>query len=138
MSGSISMDMADRLIKTADDPDIHNQVQILGAIFGIAKLHSSIRESLQDPLPARKPRMHQQRFRGITYSGVLRLRIDGNARRLVDVGKLVNVYVAHAVGMAEHRNPRAVLNASNHLIRRSEEHTSELQSRENLVCRLLL
>src|SRR5690606_39704555 len=37
----------------------------------------------------------------------------------------------HAVGRASHRAPR--------LLRlRSEEHTSELQSRENLVCRLLL
>src|SRR5690606_31247729 len=32
-----------------------------------------------------------------------------------------------------HRNPRAAVNPE-----RSEEHTSELQSRENLVCRLLL
>src|SRR5690606_39634454 len=33
------------------------------------------------------------------------------------------------------RNPDAALGGQ---IRRSEEHTSELQSRENLVCRLLL
>src|SRR5690606_40637039 len=44
------------------------------------------------------------------------------AKRLVEPGKVV------AVG-----TPIAVLTAS-----RSEEHTSELQSRENLVCRLLL
>src|SRR5690606_40600795 len=37
-------------------------------------------------------------------------------------------------------DPRVSLNAtlSPHLPPRSEEHTSELQSRENLVCRLLL
>src|SRR5436309_6126608 len=39
--------------------------------------------------------------------------------------------------------PRASLSRGEHLqpasrLRRSEEHTSELQSRENLVCRLLL
>src|SRR5690606_42023614 len=44
--------------------------------------------------------------------------------------------------IAQHRADRAVrvhdrqLDA--HLLARSEEHTSELQSRENLVCRLLL
>src|SRR5690606_40751516 len=31
-----------------------------------------------------------------------------------------------------------VPNAAHHVVQRSEEHTSELQSRENLVCRLLL
>src|SRR5690606_39982318 len=36
-------------------------------------------------------------------------------------------------GTASHRSPHQLL-----LHRRSEEHTSELQSRENLVCRLLL
>src|SRR5207302_11027455 len=36
-------------------------------------------------------------------------------------------------------HPRAQLVPRSHLVeRRSEEHTSELQSRENLVCRLLL
>src|SRR5690606_41981431 len=33
---------------------------------------------------------------------------------------------------------QATLNPGEHAILRSEEHTSELQSRENLVCRLLL
>src|SRR5690606_40191996 len=33
---------------------------------------------------------------------------------------------------------RLVDDLANHAARRSEEHTSELQSRENLVCRLLL
>src|SRR6266700_4918902 len=37
--------------------------------------------------------------------------------------------VAHRVGIGGHQGRRH---------RRSEEHTSELQSRENLVCRLLL
>src|SRR5690606_40502420 len=34
--------------------------------------------------------------------------------------------------------PLTVAGAATELTRRSEEHTSELQSRENLVCRLLL
>src|SRR6266700_8176710 len=36
------------------------------------------------------------------------------------------------------RRPAALTNAIRRLVLRSEEHTSELQSRENLVCRLLL
>src|SRR5690606_41740379 len=36
------------------------------------------------------------------------------------------------------RRPRLVALATGKIIHRSEEHTSELQSRENLVCRLLL
>src|SRR5207302_10942570 len=38
----------------------------------------------------------------------------------------------------EHRPPRAERRLAFHQRPRSEEHTSELQSRENLVCRLLL
>src|SRR3712207_7720635 len=46
-------------------------------------------------------------------------------------GKLVEHYPASA-GALEHEHPRGTLRA------RSEEHTSELQSRQYLVCRLLL
>src|SRR5690606_41961273 len=37
-----------------------------------------------------------------------------------------------------HPCPRVCTGEAGHLLARSEEHTSELQSRENLVCRLLL
>src|SRR5207302_7078441 len=45
---------------------------------------------------------------------------------------VVREYVGHGIGTAMHEEP-PVPNYG-----RSEEHTSELQSRENLVCRLLL
>src|SRR5690606_41012649 len=50
------------------------------------------------------------------------------------------VHLAQRDGHACHLQRRAVLAhvAAPHLDPRSEEHTSELQSRENLVCRLLL
>src|SRR5690606_40008107 len=38
----------------------------------------------------------------------------------------------------ENRSEIKLLNKQSELLERSEEHTSELQSRENLVCRLLL
>src|SRR5690606_40591769 len=44
-----------------------------------------------------------------------------------------------ACGISNPTPPDALGNfPDNHIILRSEEHTSELQSRENLVCRLLL
>src|SRR5690606_41045474 len=61
------------------------------------------------------------------------------------VGKLAQGSLAsHSVGhMQACRSPCAshatpCVTHSSPLTRRSEEHTSELQSRENLVCRLLL
>src|SRR5207302_5189454 len=45
------------------------------------------------------------------------------------------VQLAYAIGVAE---PVSVLVETFGTEKRSEEHTSELQSRENLVCRLLL
>src|SRR5690606_41188397 len=45
---------------------------------------------------------------------------------------------AAALDQAAARNSSVVATSSSARARRSEEHTSELQSRENLVCRLLL
>src|SRR3712207_8625500 len=42
------------------------------------------------------------------------------------------------VGPVTHRAEHALAAAGGHVHRRSEEHTSELQSRQYLVCRLLL
>src|SRR5690606_41697890 len=61
--------------------------------------------------------------------------------RLVVVG--VGAVVVQLGGMTDHRHFVAVQggdDVARHLVcaYRSEEHTSELQSRENLVCRLLL
>src|SRR5690606_40509492 len=44
----------------------------------------------------------------------------------------------NARGISSSRSEGAWLSSVSQRLRRSEEHTSELQSRENLVCRLLL
>src|SRR5207302_5480304 len=55
---------------------------------------------------------------------------------------VLNAYVQPAVGRYVQRLASRLedsgVPARLHVMRRSEEHTSELQSRENLVCRLLL
>src|SRR5690606_40990054 len=66
------------------------------------------------------------------------------ALREEEVVRVLRVDVGHAVRVAENFNrggqaghaDRAALSGVG--LPRSEEHTSELQSRENLVCRLLL
>src|SRR5207302_4480449 len=65
------------------------------------------------------------------------LRFDGSAYRTM----LRNdAYWFSRVGVYMERadNTARILDVKYHLLLRSEEHTSELQSRENLVCRLLL
>src|SRR3989475_8731689 len=57
--------------------------------------------------------------------------VESVVRRLVDIGARA-IGLADTTGMA---NPRQVARTLEH---RSEEHTSELQSQSNLVCRLLL
>src|SRR5690606_40948148 len=81
--------------------------------------------SLHDALPIfPSPRRGRQRTAGrlhaslALYAGCSRCRPTGSCRCIGDSGRLAHL------GGAE--PPR------------SEEHTSELQSRENLVCRLLL
>src|SRR3712207_7039780 len=53
-------------------------------------------------------------------------------------GKLARPSSATTPIAATHAGPRAVSNWMNRVSIRSEEHTSELQSRQYLVCRLLL
>src|SRR3989442_10126754 len=55
--------------------------------------------------------------------------------RLPDPGELAIAQLRQLVRVAEHV---AVAERAAHLAARSEEHTSELQSRPHLVCRLLL
>src|SRR5690606_41079312 len=77
------------------------------------------------------------------FNGNIRYRLTSNGQETmnaafggqVDVSPGVDVSV-WAAGM---RNPfDLALATTGHFYGRSEEHTSELQSRENLVCRLLL
>ena len=55
--------------------------------------------------------MHQQRLHGVAGAQPLRLGVVGNANRLVDVRTLVDVDVANAVQMLDHRNARLAVDA---------------------------
>src|SRR5690606_41742601 len=84
--------------------------------------------SLHDALPISLPGAQQRPDRAQGATAAARLAVRARARR-VDRGRdLHQLPAAQAgrAGPAGHHHPR------------SEEHTSELQSRENLVCRLLL
>src|SRR5690606_41979984 len=71
------------------------------------------------------------------------LRVQASAGRLYVVFQLLAPFV-RAVLLAHRDRPDASSDTPDdgifriETVRRSEEHTSELQSRENLVCRLLL
>src|SRR3712207_8132766 len=65
------------------------------------------------------------------YTTLFRSHVLGERRRH-DVGRLVGLPLLAAHG------DRALVGAAPGLDLRSEEHTSELQSRQYLVCRLLL
>src|SRR5690606_40975789 len=55
-----------------------------------------------------------------------------------NLGKSVGIHFRY-VGMVTRDDKNGLsIGRKDHTVRRSEEHTSELQSRENLVCRLLL
>src|SRR2546427_4596588 len=75
------------------------------------------------------------------YTTLFRSRLNG-ARQERELRPRLHVVVPvlaqHAVAVQEHRGPLATSWHRSPLHRRSEEHTSELQSQSNLVCRLLL
>src|SRR2546430_10028632 len=52
--------------------------------------------------------------------------------------KIAPVSVCHHVSTTGQRSPPITVQYQTHASGRSEEHTSELQSQSNLVCRLLL
>src|SRR2546430_6204838 len=56
--------------------------------------------------------------------------------QLLDIGKIEEI--DHSQALAQHPVPHLDRGPGGKIVRRSEEHTSELQSQSNLVCRLLL
>src|SRR5690606_41198864 len=68
-----------------------------------------------------------------------RPRTEGRRRRREGPGGAAMAHARRATHRGSHgRTPRNALPPRARTRARSEEHTSELQSRENLVCRLLL
>src|SRR3712207_7259260 len=68
-------------------------------------------------------------------------RLGAQARRVrreEQCGVVVGALAALAVDVAVHAEAAGASRAADHAHVRSEEHTSELQSRQYLVCRLLL
>src|SRR5690606_41266513 len=63
------------------------------------------------------------------------LRVNGDVEV---IGRLVVLLAEQMLGKAADAPRRLAVDAPEPRTPRSEEHTSELQSRENLVCRLLL
>src|SRR5690606_41704081 len=62
----------------------------------------------------------------------------GDRAELADLGVATYVAPAACQGDGYRPDPLTFDDVFAHVLERSEEHTSELQSRENLVCRLLL
>src|SRR3712207_8834725 len=81
---------------------------------------------LHRPQPQRPPRVTV-----LTIRGQQRLRLDRITQRGTGTVRLHHIDLARAESGVGQRLP-------DHPLLRSEEHTSELQSRQYLVCRLLL
>src|SRR2546421_7611465 len=73
-------------------------------------------------------------FRSLAFG--VKVRYTG--RRVVGAELLANTAVARSRNVARGKMDQASVVGPAHEIQRSEEHTSELQSRSDLVCRLLL
>src|SRR2546430_11662602 len=69
--------------------------------------------------------------------GPLRVLHELVQRGLVHAGERGHL-TAHALAVAHEQGPHELRGDDVRLLHRSEEHTSELQSQSNLVCRLLL
>src|SRR5690606_41570371 len=92
---------------------------------------ASCTPSLHDALPILLPRLHDHDSLDVAYSLALtRCHHDRRAVAVVGDGELA--------ALEELANGRGTITTTAKPKLRSEEHTSELQSREKLVCRLLL
>src|SRR5690606_41225247 len=97
-------------------------------IAPVSTAHSII--SLHDALPIWVGNVDEHRQAQLARNGPQRIQPG-----IVNIDQRA-VLVTHV--QAERLPDFQAVRAACHLLTRSEEHTSELQSRENLVCRLLL
>src|SRR5690606_40767418 len=79
-----------------------------------------------------RARLHRPRFAGSLPGSDRRLRLLGGGLPRSETRRALTTRTA------AFPSAFARVRLATSLLRRSEEHTSELQSRENLVCRLLL
>ena len=95
---------------------------------------------------ARGPEYYEETSKLVVPSGVVSHRANFKLRRWTHPAKRLwfsGDHHVHAAGCAHYENPTEGVTPADmmrHILGedRSEEHTSELQSRRNLVCRLLL
>src|SRR2546429_7269462 len=66
------------------------------------------------------------------------LPISSRERRETSIALTSTLHWVQTEVLAEERNYQGLVRLNTELVQRSEEHTSELQSRLHLVCRLLL
>src|SRR5690606_36409002 len=104
---------------------------------------SAWREQLSDPLEATQGGRMQINITGhhVDVTKALRDYVSTKFARLErHFDNVVNVHVVLTLEKLEQKAEASIRLSGGHLFAdaRSEEHTSELQSRENLVCRLLL
>src|SRR5690606_41715549 len=122
---------------------LHDALPISGQTFLPAALHRSRRQSLSGQnrgcqtlyLPLYM--MNLYRILSVTSQSYRKSQSDGHRSRFFTTihGSLVN---NHAMVSVHSLEPGSDFGKRYAFQPRSEEHTSELQSRENLVCRLLL
>src|SRR5690606_28511878 len=83
--------------------------------------------------------LESEEFQRMSSPLAMALGRDISGRPLVaDLTKLVHLLIAGATGSGKSVCLNSIITSFLYKATRSEEHTSELQSRENLVCRLLL
>src|SRR5690606_41989670 len=85
------------------------------------------------PRPPRSPLFPYTTLFRSRHAGLAR-----SAKQAVDEGLRLRAERLVEAGLADLTQRGQAAGGSHRVARRSEEHTSELQSRENLVCRLLL
>ena len=129
MVGAEAVDVRDGLFKRIDRAHAEGQVEVLRAPVRLRRRLAGHAGRTKHRLCAlvradaharrvqrlrrsgqRRPRlfMHEQRLHGVAGRGVLRLGVHDDARGHLRVRVLVQVEVAHAVAVAQHRDARVV------------------------------
>src|SRR5690554_4065482 len=150
MGAPIFMDMVDGLIEAIDDLNRRREIAILkmeifgglktervdgvrAAIEPDARVFKRVEDGERAPIADKRP-VKEERLHRVARGGIVELRVKDDGARLLELGLLVDIDMADAVGVPKDGDPRRAHDAADERVRAAGDHEIDhIVEREELA-----